>query len=91
MTIEATNCGPRDQSMPREEGEEELLKLILDAYVEQRKSINACFRNWTFTKKCLLTIAHLIEEERLPKDLKVYIDGMVGEVTAIQHCISLNF
>lgn len=82
MTIEATNCGPRDQSMPREEGEEELLKLILDAYVNKGKVLMPVFGIGR-SQEMLLTIAHLIEEERLPKDLKVYIDGMVGEVTAI--------
>ena len=82
MTIEATNCGPRDQSLAREEGEEELLKLLLDTYVNKGKVLIPVFGIGR-SQEMLLTIAHLIEEERLPKDLKVFIDGMVGEVTAI--------
>lgn len=82
MTLEATTCGPKDQSMPREEGEEELLKLLLDGYVNGGKVLMPVFGVGR-SQEMLLTIAHLIEEERLPKDFKVYIDGMVGEVTAI--------
>lgn len=82
MTLESTNCGPKDQSMAREEGEEEFLKLLLDAYVNGGKVLIPVFGIGR-SQEMLLTIAHLIEEERLPKNLKVYIDGMVGEVTAI--------
>lgn len=82
MLMECTNTGPKDYAMPREEAEEEFLKLLLDAYVNKGKYLIPVFGIGR-AQDILLTIDHLIKEERLPSDLKVYFDGMVGEVNAI--------
>ena len=60
----------------------EFLKIILDAYVKKGKVLIPVFGIGR-SQEMLLTIESLIKQERLPADLKVYIDGMVGEVTAI--------
>ncbi len=82
MTIENTSTGPKDFSMPREEAEEEFLKIILDSYVRKGKVLVPVFGVGR-SQEMLLTIENLIKEERLPSDLNVYIDGMVWETTAI--------
>ena len=82
LLMENTNTGPKDYAMPREEAEEELLKIVLDAYVNKGKILIPVFGIGR-AQEILLTIDHLIKEERLPEDLKVYFDGMVGEVNAI--------
>ncbi|MDA3855215.1 MAG: beta-CASP ribonuclease aCPSF1 [Candidatus Woesearchaeota archaeon] len=82
MMMECTNAGPKDYSMKREEAEEEFLKILIDAYVKKSKILIPVFGIGR-SQEMLLTIENLIREGRLPEDLKVYIDGMVGEVTAI--------
>ncbi len=82
LMMENTNTGAKDYSLPREEAEEEFLKIILDAYVKKGKVLIPVFGIGR-SQEMLLTIESLITQERLPKDLKVYIDGMVWEVTAI--------
>lgn len=82
LMMENTSTGPKDFAMPREEAEEELLKVLLDAYVKKSKVLIPVF-GLGRSQEMLLTIEHLIREERLPQDLKVYIDGMVFEFTAI--------
>lgn len=82
MLFECTSVGPKDYSMPREKAEEELLELILDAYVNKGKVLIPVFGVGR-SQEMMLTIESLIAEGRLPKDLKVYVDGMVWEVTAI--------
>ncbi len=82
IMMENTNTGPKDYAMPREEAEEEFLKIILDAYVRKGKVLIPVFGIGR-AQEMLLTIEKLIREERLPEDLKVYFDGMVGEVNAI--------
>jgi len=82
MVMENTSTGPKDFSMPREEAEEEFLKMLLDAYVNKGKVLIPVFGIGR-SQEILLTIENLIREERLPKDLKVHVDGMVFEVTAI--------
>ena len=82
LLMENTNTGPKDYAMPREEAEEELLKIILDAYVNNGKILLPVFGIGR-AQEILLTIDHLIAQERLPEDLKVYFDGMVAEVNAI--------
>jgi hypothetical protein len=82
MMMENTNTGPKDYAMPREEAEEEFLKIILDTYVNSGKVLIPVFGIGR-AQDMLLTIEHLIREERLPENLKVYFDGMVGEVNAI--------
>lgn len=82
MMMETTSAGPKDYSMPRLEAEEELLKIILDGYVKNGKVLIPVFGVGR-SQEMLLAIENFIREERLPADLKVYIDGMVGEVTAI--------
>jgi len=82
VMMENTNTGPKDYAMPREEAEEDFLKIILDAYVKNGKVLIPVFGVGR-SQEMLLTIEHLIREERLPADIKVYIDGMVFEVTAI--------
>ncbi|MCA9496300.1 MAG: beta-CASP ribonuclease aCPSF1 [Nanoarchaeota archaeon] len=82
LMFENTNTGPKDYAMPREEAEEELLKIILDAYVKKGKVLLPVFGIGR-SQEMLLTIEYLISEGRLPEDLKVYVDGMVWEVTAI--------
>jgi KH/beta-lactamase-domain protein len=82
MLMESTNTGNKDYSMPREEAEEELLKILLDAYVNKSKVLIPVFGIGR-SQEMLLTIENLIREKRLPEDLKVYVDGMVFEVNAI--------
>lgn len=82
MMIENTSTGARDVSMSREDATEELLKILLDAYVKKGKVIIPVFGVGR-SQEMLLVIESLIAEGRLPKDLKVYVDGMVWEVTAI--------
>ncbi len=82
LLMENTNTGPKDYAMPREEAEEEFLKIILDAYVRKGKILIPVFGIGR-SQEMLLTIESLIAQERLPSDLKVYVDGMVFEVTAI--------
>lgn len=82
LMMENTNTGPKDYALPREEAEEEFLKIILDAYVKKGKVLIPVFGIGR-SQEMLLTIESLIAQERLPKDLKVYVDGMVWEVTAI--------
>ena len=82
LMMENTNTGPKDYAMPREEAEEEFLKIILDAYVKKGKVLIPVFGIGR-AQEMLLTIEKLIKEERLPEDLRVYFDGMVGEVNAI--------
>jgi hypothetical protein len=82
LMMENTNTGPKDVSLPREEAEEELLKIILDAYVNKGKVLIPVFGIGR-AQEMLLTIEHFIREERLPEDIKIYVDGMVFEVTAI--------
>lgn len=82
MMMENTSTGPKDFSIKREEAEEELLKIITDAYVKKSKVLIPVFGIGR-SQEMLLTIENFIREGRLPKDLKVYVDGMVFEVTAI--------
>ena len=82
LLMENTNTGPKDYALPREEAEEEFLKIILDAYVRKGKVLIPVFGIGR-SQEMLLTIQNLIEQERLPSDLKVFVDGMVFEVTAI--------
>lgn len=82
LLMENTNTGPKDFALPREDAEEELLKIILDAYVRKGKVLIPVFGIGR-AQEMLLTIEKFIREERLPEDLKVYVDGMVHEVTAI--------
>jgi hypothetical protein len=67
---------------PREEAEEELIKILIDAYVKKSKVIIPVFGIGR-SQEMLLTIENFIREGRLPEDIKIYIDGMVYEVTAI--------
>jgi hypothetical protein len=82
LMMENTNTGPKDYALPREEAEEEFLKVILDAYVKGGKVLIPVFGIGR-SQEMLLTIENLISQGRLPKDLEVYVDGMVWEVTAI--------
>ena len=82
MMIENTSTGPKDHYMAREEAEEDFLRYILDAYVRKGKVLIPVFGVGR-GQEMLLAIEHLISEGRLPKDLKVYIDGMIWETTAI--------
>ena len=82
MMMETTNGGSQDYSMPREEAEEELLKIIIDTYVKKGKVLIPVFGVGR-AQEMLLTIENFIREGRLPKELNVHIDGMVYEVTAI--------
>lgn len=82
MMMENTSTGPKDYAAPREEAEEEFLKILIDAYVKKSKVLIPVFGIGR-SQEMLLTIENFIKEERLPSDLKVYIDGMVWEVTAI--------
>ncbi|MCA9486706.1 MAG: beta-CASP ribonuclease aCPSF1, partial [Nanoarchaeota archaeon] len=82
LMMENTNTGPKDYALPREEAEEEFLKVILDAYVRKGKVLIPVFGVGR-SQEMLLTIEYLIAQGRLPADLKVYVDGMVFEVTAI--------
>lgn len=82
LMMESMNTGPKDYSRPREEAEEDFLKIVLDAYVKKRKVLIPVFGIGR-SQEMLLVIENLMREGRLPEDLKVYIDGMVWEVTAI--------
>lgn len=82
MMIENTSTGAKDFSRSREDATEDLLKILLDAYVKKGKVIIPVFGVGR-SQEMLLVIESLIGEGRLPKDLKVYVDGMVWEVTAI--------
>ncbi len=82
MLMECTAAGPKDFSMQRVEAEEEFLKILIDAYVKKSKVLIPVFGVGR-SQEMLLVIENLIREGKLPEDLKVYIDGMVGEVTAI--------
>ncbi len=82
LLMENTSTGPKDYAMPREEAEEEFLKIILDAYVRKGKILIPVFGIGR-SQEMLLTIEHLIKEKRLPEDLKIYVDGMIFEVNAI--------
>lgn len=82
LLMENTNTGPKDYALKREDAEEEFLKTILDTYVKGGKILVPVFGIGR-AQEMLLTIEALLREGRLPEDLKVYIDGMVWEVTAI--------
>lgn len=82
MMMETTSAGSRDFSMQREDAEEELLKIIVDAYVKKGKVLIPVFGVGR-AQEMLLVVENFIRQGRLPEDLKVYIDGMVWEVTAI--------
>ncbi len=82
MMMENTNTGFKDYAIAREEAEEDFLKILLDAYVKKGKVLIPVFGIGR-SQEMLLTLEYLIKEGRLPEDLKVYIDGMVYEVTAI--------
>ena len=82
MMYETTSAGPQDYSMQRVEAEEELLKIVTDAYVKKGKVLIPTFGIGR-AQEMLLVIEHFISQGRLPQDLKVYIDGMIWEVTAI--------
>lgn len=82
LMMENTSTGPKDYALPREEAEEEFLKILTDAYVRKSKVLIPVFGVGR-SQEMLLTIENFIREGRLPEDLKVYIDGMVWEVTAI--------
>jgi len=81
MLIESTNGGSNDFKSPREQDEEELLKVITDVYVKKGKILIPVFAVGR-SQEIILTLNKLMEEERLP-NIPVYIDGMVWEVTAI--------
>ncbi len=82
IMMENTSTGSKDISMSREDAEEELLKILVDAYVNKGKVIIPVFGVGR-SQEMLLVIESLISQGRLPKDIKVYVDGMVYEVTAI--------
>lgn len=82
MIIENTATGIKDYSMQREEAEEEFLKILIDAYVKKSKILIPVFGIGR-SQEMLLTIENFIKEGRLPEDIKIYVDGMVWEVTAI--------
>ncbi|MFW6285858.1 MAG: beta-CASP ribonuclease aCPSF1 [Nanoarchaeota archaeon] len=82
LMMDATSCGPKDYSMPRQEAEEELLKIFIDAYVKKGKVLIPVFGIGR-SQEMLLVIESFIKQGRLPEDLDVFIDGMVWEVNAI--------
>ncbi len=82
MMMETTSAGPKDYAMSKLDAEEELLKIIIEAYVKKGKVLIPVFGIGR-SQEMLLVIEAMIKEGRLPEDLKVYIDGMVWEVTAI--------
>ena len=82
LMMETTSTGPGDYAMKREDAEEEFLKILLDAYVKKGKVLIPVFGVGR-SQEMLLVIENFIKEERLPADMKIYIDGMVWEVTAI--------
>lgn len=82
VLMENTSTGSKDYSMPREEAEENFLKILIDAYVNKSKVLIPVFGVGR-SQEMLLTIENFIREGRLPEDIKIYIDGMVWEVTAI--------
>ncbi len=82
VMMETTSTGPGDYAMQREEAEEEFLKILLDAYVRKGKVLIPVFGVGR-SQEMLLTIENFVREGRLPEDMKVHIDGMVWEVTAI--------
>jgi len=82
MVMETTSTGNKDYSMPREEAEEEFIKILIDAYINKSKVIIPVFGIGR-SQEMLLTIENFIREGRLPEDINIYIDGMVWEVTAI--------
>jgi len=81
MLIESTNGGNKDIKPPREEDEEELMKIIMDVYVKGGKILIPVFAVGR-SQEILLTLKKFIENERIP-EIPIYIDGMVWEVTAI--------
>ena len=82
MMMETTNAGPKDYAMQRKEAEEEFLKIIIDTYVKGGKVLIPVFGVGR-AQEMLLVMENFINEGRLPEDLKVHVDGMVWEVTAI--------
>jgi len=82
LMMENTNTGAKDYAISREDAEEEFLKIILDAYVKKGKVLVPVFGVGR-SQEMILTIEALIEQGRLPKELNVYVDGVVWEITAI--------
>jgi len=82
MMMENTSTGAKDYALSREDAEEEFLKIIIDAYVKKSKVIIPVFGIGR-SQEMLLVIENFIREGRLPEDIKINIDGMVYEVTAI--------
>jgi hypothetical protein len=82
LMMECTSVGQGDYAMPREEAEEEFLKILVENYVRQGKILIPVFGIGR-SQEMLLTIENFIKEGRLPEDIKVYVDGMVFEVNAI--------
>ncbi len=82
VMLETTSTGPNDYHMKREDAEEEFLKILIDAYVNKGKVLVPVFGVGR-SQEMLLVIENFVREKRLPEDMKIYIDGMVWEVTAI--------
>lgn len=82
MISENTSTGPGDYAMPREEAEEDFLKILIDSYVKKSKVLIPVFGVGR-SQEMLLVIENFIKEGRLPEDIKIYVDGIVFEVTAI--------
>lgn len=82
LMMETTNAGPKDYAMPRAEAEEEFFKILVDSYVRKGKVLIPVFGIGR-SQEMLLVIENLIKEGKLPQDIKIYVDGIVGEVTAI--------
>ena len=82
MLLEGTLVGPQDHSASRDQKEEEFLEILINGYLDKSKILIPVFGIGR-AQEMLLTIENFIREERLPKDTKVYVDGMVFEVNAI--------
>ena len=82
MLLETTNAHQSDISISKEDAYEEMLKIILDVYVKKGKILIPSFGIGK-AQEIILAIEKLIREERLPKDIKIYVDGMIYEVVSI--------
>ena len=89
MLLEATSSGPQDYAKNRDEAEEDFLKALIDSYVNKSKILLPVFGIGR-SQEMLLCIEEFIRLGRLPKDFKVYVDGMIYEVCAI-HSSHPNF
>jgi len=82
LVTEGTYGGKEDNPPSRKESEEELKKIITET-VKRKGKVLMPVLGVGRSQEIMLILEKMYRAEELPKDIKVYIQGMVWDITAI--------